>query len=110
MTRRIILHIVTGFIVLCPLVANAKTINGKTPGKLSLKQVLMAQLITDTIPAPSITTEITSPTPETIKPVVMVIKEVPKARRVSIPKPVSVKIIPVKIIKPKIIKPVLKLF
>lgn len=45
------------------------------------------------------------------KPVVIVIKEVPLARKQAIPVPVKVKINPVKVIKPKItvIKPVIKI-
>ena len=37
-----------------------------------------------------------------------VVKKVPKARKVTVPRPVTVKVNPVKVVKPRIIKPVLK--
>lgn len=42
------------------------------------------------------------------KPVEEIIKEVPKARKQTVPVPVVVQVKPIPVIKPKIIKPVIK--
>ncbi|MEO6355444.1 MAG: hypothetical protein ABIU77_20870 [Ferruginibacter sp.] len=71
-------------------------------GKPMVPFIIISNIQTDTIPPKAIV-----PDNPADKPLEEVIKEVPKARKQSVPVPV-VKVIPVKIIRPKVIKPVIK--
>lgn len=87
---------------------SAKANEIKSARILNRENIKLLKIITDTLPSPVKPAEAASAKPVTEKPVATVIKEVPKARKVAVPKPVTVKVKPVKIIKPTIIKPVLK--
>lgn len=106
MKRIIILNVFTAIFVLCSIAVSAKTSEGKSTCRLNRDDIHIK--VSDTIPVTMKPAEVTGTKPVTEKPVISVIKTVPKARRVTVPKPVTVKVKPVKIIKPKIIKPVLK--
>lgn len=108
MKRTIILQVVTGFFLFCSLAAQGKGGEEKSRFILNGKHVCFGQVFLDTIPTPVKTTDVSIAKPATEKPVADVIKSVPKARRVSAPKPVQVKVKPVKVLKPRILKPVLK--
>jgi hypothetical protein len=109
MKRVNILIVFTGIFLLCHLSFFAKASEGIPTCILNRERVaFIRKMLPDTIPAPVKTVEAPATKPVAEKPVASVIKAVPKARRVAVPKPVTVKLTPVKIIKPKIIKPVLK--
>ena len=108
MNRTIILNAFTGIFLLCSISVCAKANEVKPACILNRENNLFMHVLTDTIPTAVKPVEATAAKPVTEKPVATVIKEVPKARKVAVPKPVTVKVNPVKIIKPKIIKPVLK--
>jgi hypothetical protein len=108
MKRLIFLNVFVGIFLLCHLSFMAKA-SGEKPACLHHPESrAFLNMLPDTIPAPVKPVEATATKPAPEKPVAAVIKAVPKARKVEVPKPVTVKLAPVKIIKPKIIKPVLK--
>lgn len=109
MKNIIILFVFTGINLLFTLTANATTSKEKTGCKLNRKQVFLIQVFLDTIPVPAKPAPVITAEQLIEKPLASVIKVVPKVRKVSVPQPVLLKVIPIKIIKPKIIKPVLKL-
>ena len=108
MKRIVILNVFTVIFLLCSQVAAAKINTGKTACSPGREHASFIQVMPDTIPVVPKPAEATTANNEPVKPVVTVIKEVPKARKVSVPKPVTIKVKPVKIIKPKIIKPLVK--
>lgn len=98
------------FITTIPILTKAE--KGKPGNNIHISFDIISSIESDTLPPVTKNTENKSE-----KPVIETIKEVPKARRQSVPvpvvkvKPVKVikpKIIPPKIIKPKIIKPLIK--
>ena len=109
MKKIIILHAFTGIFLLFSIAANATTSEGKPAYQLNRQQFSLIQVFLDTIPVPVKPVQFIGEDQVTEKPVASIIKVVPKVRKLSVPKPVSVKVIPIKIIKPRIIKPILKL-
>ncbi len=119
MKKLIILNIVTAIGLFCVLPSAAKAGNGKCSIAIRDENGLIIgipviALPMDTLPAATKPVETTAGNPVTAakpiveKPVATVIKAVPKARKVSVPRQVTVKVKPVKVVKPKIVKPVLK--
>ncbi len=118
MKKIFILNFITVIGLYCGLPLSAKAGYGKCSSTSRDKQGLstgrpLMSLPMDTIPvAKPVETPAGSPVtaakPVTEKPVATVIKAVPKARKVAVPRQVAVKVKPVKVVKPKIIKPVLK--
>lgn len=112
MKRKIILQSFTGIFLLCCLPFFMKGARKRPAGFSRDELAFIVMPLTDTIPAAAKPTEGTKPgpaiAPNTGKPVATVIKEVPKARKVAVPRPVAIKVKPVKVVKPKIIRPVLK--
>ena len=107
MKRSIIFQSILTLCLFCGLKAGATTVS-KPAHMRTVEFVYRAGLLADTIPAAVKPAEATTAKPATDKPVATVIKAVPRARKVTVPKPVTIKVKPVKVIKPKIIKPVLK--
>lgn len=98
----------TGIFLFCSMLAQAK-IKGEEPAySLTREYISVIQILSDTIPAPVKPAEATSTKPAIAQPVATIIKTVPKARKVSVPQPVVVKVKPVKIIRPKITSPILR--
>ena len=95
-----------GFIPICAMASQSE---GNPACGISIEFMKLAKPNFDTIPGTAKPAESTTTKPVEEKPVVTVIKQVPKARKVSVPRQVTVKVRPVKAIKPKIIKPVIKL-
>ncbi len=108
MKRFITYSILAAIGLLCSIGANATTSDAK-PAYIPAREFTSSvSFMLDTIPVPVKAAEATSTKQATGKPVATVIKAVPKARKVAVPKPVIIDVKPVKVIKPKIIKPVLK--
>jgi hypothetical protein len=107
MKRSIIFQSILILCLFWGLKAGATTVS-KAPYIRTAEFVYPGVLLADTIPAGVKPAEAATAKPATDKPVTTVIKAVPRARKVAVPKPVTIKVTPVKVIKPKIIKPVLK--
>ncbi len=97
-----------GIFLLGSITFCAKASEGKPSSNITIKLMTALDAKTDTIPTPIKSAEAGSAKPVTEKPVAGIIKVVPKARRVTVPRQV-IKVVPVKLVKPKIIKPVIKL-
>jgi hypothetical protein len=112
MKRIIIIQIVAVVFLFCCLPFFTKAGHGKRICYHRDAQEFGVVVLADTIPAAARPTEAGKPAPAVApiagKPVAGVIKEVPKARKVTVPRQVTVKVQPVKVIKPKITRPVLK--
>lgn len=107
MKRIISIPAFTGIFLFCSLLAQAKVKEGKPACNLT-REYSVIQILSDTIPAPVKPAEATSTKPAIAQPVATIIKTVPKARKVSVPQPVVIKVKPVKIIRPKITRPILR--
>lgn len=109
MKRCIIFIVVILPFLFCCATASAKT-GEERPGHIfTMETGLLIPMQSDTLPPPVKPPEAVTVKPGEEKVVVTVIKEVPKARKVSVPRQVTSKVKPVKAIKPKIIKPVVRI-
>lgn len=96
-------------LLFCCVTVSAKTAKGKSTCTFTMENDLLISMASDTIPSPEKSPEAGIVKPDAEKTVVTVIKEVPKARKVSVPRQVIPRVKPVKVIKPKIIKPVVRI-
>ncbi len=114
MKRIIILTNLTAIGLFCILPFFAKANHIKNICALRNERVVSLAMPVDTIPAAAKQAEAATANPAkagkpiTEKPVATVIKEVPRARKVAVPRQVTIKVKPVKVVKPKLIKPVVK--
>ena len=86
----------------------AKASEVKPGSHITIEIIIRLNANTDTIPSLVKPAQVEPAKPVIENPVAGIIKVVPKARRVTVPRQV-VKVVPVKLVKPKIIKPVIKL-
>lgn len=109
MKRTIRSIVFTASLLFCCTAVFAKTGKGKSGCIFTMGSELLIPMGSDTIPAPAKSPEAATVKPDAEKAVVTVIKEVPKARKVPVPRQVTSKVKPVKVIKPKIVKPVIRI-
>jgi hypothetical protein len=114
MKRIIIFTNLTTIGLFCSLPFFAKAGDIQSTCTTGDERIISLAMPLDTLPAAAKPAEATTGNPAkegkpmTEKPVAIVIKEVPKARKVAVPRQVNIKVKPVKVVKPKLIKPVLK--